>query len=680
MFSIRASLKLSALVAFAALSACGVSAGGAIPCADDSSCPTDYPRCDPAQNKCVAGTPTAGPASTVIVGVVGRDPSSTAPVRGTVTFSVVARSTSGVKGVAINATAGSVTRNYPALPGQAGPLYTIAVPTDNAATGLPDGTATFTSVVTPGDSTVAAPPSPPMSLTIDNTRPTLSATASIPDARSGSMVLLDVTASEALASLTAVVTSSNGNVVGNAVEVSAPTGLVHHLGFAAVGGLDSGTYTLSVSCTDLAGNPVLAPLVKTFAVRVQVPLTDLTVANSQGVTEAGIAAASTGSLLKVTLNLPAGLTLPAGASPVFTLTRPDGTTLPLTASGSGSAWTASYLVLAGDPAGLGTLTASAVDTAGNQSSLQKQFLIDRTAPSIAGLTVLPQSVHAGSTVTLTGVATKRLQSAGVSTSTSDVGVCTFSPTSSAPTVTCTITVTNGPNLAATTASLLLTDPLGNASPSTGPSSTLFQTSYNVLPVPVATGLTAGAPIITLGTTTTLLPSFSGGSAVITADVGANPGPVTNGTLVNVAPGLGTTNYTLTVTSPVGDSVPTGTSVLVVNKPVAAITVDKPNISTGASAILHITFAAGTATLVGVPADLTLPGTLTSGMDIVIAPANTTTYTLTVTNAANTATTASLFVSVGQQPITTLGVLGPQPSIPGQSVNHRTWTQSRTGKM
>ena len=54
----------SALLLLAA--ACAVDEGGNIPCADDSSCPKDYPKCD--SGKCVAGTPTAG--STAFIQVV----------------------------------------------------------------------------------------------------------------------------------------------------------------------------------------------------------------------------------------------------------------------------------------------------------------------------------------------------------------------------------------------------------------------------------------------------------------------------------------------------------------------------------------------------------------------------------------------------------------------------------
>ena len=651
-FVIRALAAALSLVA-----ACSVSEGGKIPCADDSSCPTDYPVCT--AGKCAAGTPASTSAASIaIVGVDGK--LATEPVRQTVHLNVTARAESGVTSVTL---AGG-TKTYSPTGTPTPPLYGFDVDTTQIA----DGDVDFTAKITPGDPTVSPVTSGKFTVHIDNTPPTLTSSTTIPDASLGTLVTLDVTASEALSALVANVLFG-GNVVGQAIETSAATGNVHHLGFAVVTGLPTGTYTFSITATDLAGNATAAALTSSFGIRVAVPLTDMVVANSLGVTEAGLPAATTASVLSVTLKLPAGLALPTDGKPVFTLTKPDSTTATLPAGGSGLVWDASYTVLAGDPAGLGTITATVTDTAHNQSSVVRQFLIDKTPPSISGFSVLPQNIHVGSTVTMSGVANKRLQAATVTTTTGDLGVCTCdgaacaTSTSSAPAVSCVITGSHSPSTTPTVATLALVDQLGNASPSSGPDVVLFQGSYTIVPAVVASSLTPGAATITVGTATTLLPVFSGGAGSIAADTGISPGPVTSGVITNVAPGLGTTSYTLNVVSPAGDSNSTNTTVTVVAAPAALIVVDTANISIGASANLTVTFSGGAAALAASHADGSLPTSPTNTQVIAVMPALTTTYTLTVTNAAGTIAQSTVKIFVGQS--VTVSMTAPtSPIIPG----------------
>src|SRR5947209_3071033 len=87
---------------------CNVSAGGQIPCADDSSCPKDYPYCDQAAGKCSAsptGTPT--PSNSISIVSVSRDNAGAAdqPINTTATVTVVARASTGVVKDSVKVTA-----------------------------------------------------------------------------------------------------------------------------------------------------------------------------------------------------------------------------------------------------------------------------------------------------------------------------------------------------------------------------------------------------------------------------------------------------------------------------------------------------------------------------------------------------------------------------------------------
>ncbi len=246
------SVRLFAVLALA-LAACTADSSN-IPCADDFSCPADVPVCSgataTAPGKCVAGTSTP---TVEIVGIDGQ--SGTAPQRGTISVLVSAKATSGVKAVSL---AGGGKTFSPAA-GVTGPVYPVAVDTTQFA----DGSVSLTATVTPGSG--AAVSSTAFALTVDNTAPVLTSSATIPAAQVGSMVALDVTASEAVASIPVDIIFS-GDVVGHGAEIAAPTGNVHHLGYAVVSGTAPGAYTMSVTAVDAAGNPTAAPLTKPFNV------------------------------------------------------------------------------------------------------------------------------------------------------------------------------------------------------------------------------------------------------------------------------------------------------------------------------------------------------------------------------------------------------------------------------
>src|SRR4051812_41403513 len=240
-------LPVLAVLALAA-AGCTVSAAGQIPCADDSSCPIDFPVCGSA-GKCEAGTP-ANHVTAQIVGVAGKQ--TGAPVRGAVTVQVSAKSSSGVKSVTLNGGG----KTFSPAAGAPGPVYDISVDTAT----LTDGAISFTATVTPGDNSGAVT-SPAFALTVDNTAPVLTSSATLPAAPQGGLVTLDVTAAEALATLTATVLLSGGPV-GTATEAAPATGNVPNLGFALTSNALPASYSFSVTALDLAGNPTAAALTK----------------------------------------------------------------------------------------------------------------------------------------------------------------------------------------------------------------------------------------------------------------------------------------------------------------------------------------------------------------------------------------------------------------------------------
>src|SRR5438132_833141 len=174
-----------------AVAGCSGTSGGQIPCVDDVSCPNDYAVCGPA-GKCIAGTAT-GNVSVAIVGAAGKQAGD--PVRGAISIQVAARSTSGIKSLSL---AGGGKTFAPAA-GASGPVYDIAVDT----TTLAEGSVSFKATATPGDPSVQPVDSTGFALTVDNAAPVLTSSATIGPVALGSLVTLDVTATEALSTLTA---------------------------------------------------------------------------------------------------------------------------------------------------------------------------------------------------------------------------------------------------------------------------------------------------------------------------------------------------------------------------------------------------------------------------------------------------------------------------------------------
>jgi len=169
-----------------------------------------------------------------------------------------------------------------------------------------------------------------------------------------------------------------------------------------------------------------------------------------------------------------------------------------------------------------------------------------------------------------------------------------------------------------------------------------QTTVTIVPAPVIASFTAGATTITAGTSTSLTSVFSYGNGVI------NPGAisVTSGAPVSLTPAT-TTTYTLTVTNAAGTSVTSATLVTVVPAPtISSFIAAATSITAGTSTTLTAVFANGTGSVDnGV-------GAVTNGTGASVSPAATTTYTLTVTNAAGTSVTKQATVNVYPAPTIT----------------------------
>jgi fibronectin type 3 domain-containing protein len=154
--------------------------------------------------------------------------------------------------------------------------------------------------------------------------------------------------------------------------------------------------------------------------------------------------------------------------------------------------------------------------------------------------------------------------------------------------------------------------------------------------PTITNFTANPTAVTAGGTASLTGVFANGTGVIT------PGnlPATSGTAVTVTPSQ-TTTYILTVTSASG-GVAAQTATVTVSPAaptITSFTATPTAVTAGGSASLTGVFANGTGVIT--------PGNIaaTSGTAVSVTPADTTTYTLTVTNTAGNTVTQAATVTV-----------------------------------
>ncbi len=231
-------------------------------------------------------------------------------------------------------------------------------------------------------------------------------------------------------------------------------------------------------------------------------------------------------------------------------------------------------------------------------------------PVAASLAAAKGTLTAGEATTLT--ATFSGGTGSIDNGVGAVASGTPVPVQPSATTTYTLTVTNGVGASATTSA-----------------------AVTLVAAPAAAGLAVGNATITVGGSTTLTPTFSAGTGVI------NPGALaaTSGTPVTVNP-ASTTTYTLTVTNAAGAVATTAGTVTVVPAPaVTGLAPAQGTITAGGSTTLTATFANGTGSMDhGV-------GAVSSGTAFTVNPSATTTYTLTVTNAAGTSTQTTSAVTV-----------------------------------
>ncbi len=243
------------------------------------------------------------------------------------------------------------------------------------------------------------------------------------------------------------------------------------------------------------------------------------------------------------------------------------------------------------------------------------------APTITSFVAGSATINAGTSTTLTGVFAN---GTGVITpgnlpATSGTGV----PVSPTANTTYTLTVTN-------------------------PAGTAVIAMVTITVNPVITSFTANPASITTGSSATLTAVFAGGTGVIT------PGnlPATSGVAVTVSP-TATTPYILTVTPTSGTAITAQTTVTVYPVPaITSFTASPATIGSGGSSTLTGVFQNGTGVIT--------PGNLpaTSGTGVTVSPTATTTYKLTVTNAAETAVTAPATVTVASSVTVDLSSTGP----------------------
>ncbi|MBS2033179.1 MAG: hypothetical protein JST54_35225 [Deltaproteobacteria bacterium] len=236
------------------------------------------------------------------------------------------------------------------------------------------------------------------------------------------------------------------------------------------------------------------------------------------------------------------------------------------------------------------------------------------APVISAFTASPASVTVGDTSALTATFTGGTGSIdqGLGAVSSGTPITTAAL---AQDTTFTLTVTNAAGTSVTQAVTVTT-----------------------IAAPQISSFTAAAPVVTVGSGTSLTGVFSGGTGAVDQGIGA----VTSGTPASTGALSQDTTFTLTVTNALGRTATSTVTVSAVAAPsISSFTAASSRVSTGGSTSLTAVFSGGTASIdQGV-------GAATSGTAVGTGPlSTTTTFTLTVTNAAGATATTTVTVDVG----------------------------------
>ena len=164
------------------------------------------------------------------------------------------------------------------------------------------------------------------------------------------------------------------------------------------------------------------------------------------------------------------------------------------------------------------------------------------------------------------------------------------------------------------------------------------------PSPVITSFSVSQSTIVLGESTEITALFEHGDGG-TASIDNEIGEVFSGQIISVSP-ASTTTYTISVSNSLLETVTASVTITVVPPPDPAISEFSANMSVitlGDSASLTANFSNGTAVIDnGV-------GSISNNDPVLVAPDSTTTYTLTVTNAAMVTVTASVTITVVSPP-------------------------------
>jgi hypothetical protein len=402
-------------------------------------------------------------------------------------------------------------------------------------------------------------------------------------------------------------TSSTGTVTLNGAAAAAATVTLSS---------SSGAATVPATATVAAGSTTGTFQVATSGVTASTPAT---ITATYGVAKTAALTVNPPTVLSVVL-AQSTVTGGTGTTGTVTLTgsaATGGDVVTLSSTNTAATPQATVTVLAGAATAQFSVTTVTVGTTatGNiqasfNSSSQTAALTVVPAPTITSFTAAAATITSGASTTLMGVFSNGTGSIsnGVGAVTSGT-LATVSPTA---TTTYTLTVTNAAGTAVTK-----------------------QATVTVVAAPAITSFAAAAATITAGTSTTLTGVFSNGTGSVDNSVGA----VTSGTAATVSP-ASTTTYTLTVTNTAGATVTKQATVTVVAAPgITSFASALATIVSGNTTSLTAVFTNGTGTVNnGV-------GAVISGTPVNITPTATTTYTLTVSNAATTPATVTATTTV-----------------------------------
>jgi hypothetical protein len=435
-----------------------------------------------------------------------------------------------------------------------------------------------------------------------------------------------------------MVTLAQSTVTGG----TSTTGTVTLSGPAATGG-----DVVTLSSTNAAATPQATVTVAAGASTAQFNVTTVTVTTTA---TGNIQASFNSSSPTAALTVVPAPTITSFTATATTITAGGSTTLTgVFSNGTGSVSNGVGAVTSGtavtvSPATTTTYTLTVTNAAGTLVTKQATVTVV-AAPAITSFTPAAATITAGSSTTLTGVFSNGTGSVdnGVGAVTSGTAV-TVSPSA---TTTYTLTVTN-----------------------TAGASVTKQATVTVVPAPAITSFVSAAATITAGTSTTLTAVFSNGTGSVDNGVGA----VTSATPVTVSPAA-TTTYTLTVTNAANTSVTKQVTVTVVAAPaITSFTAAAATITAGTSTTLTAVFSNGTGSVDNAV------GAVTSGVAVSVSPASTTTYTLTVTNAAGASVTKQATVTVVPAPVITSFTPGAATIVSGSSTTLTAVFSNGTGSV